>query len=259
MSEYSNISREQLYLLSRAEFERRKLITSDFAIALFGTPKKAATILDSLRRKRRLVQIERGKYLIVPLKAPNQEWSPNEFLVAHYWMGSVPYYIGYFTMYNYWGFTDQVPQTIFIPNLKKSREKIIGGVRYRASKINQSKLYGLQTIRIEDEEVCISDKERTLVDFVYNPLGSLENIRQVLSSQIQRIDIDKFTRYLIKFPTVAVQKRAGYLMQQSGYPEIYLTRVKKSIGNDQTFVALDPIKKSKSGNINNEWKVIVNR
>ena len=65
-------------------------------------------------------------------------------------------------------------------------------------------------------KVCISDKERTLVDFIYNPIGSFENIETVLRDNIKKINLDKFIRYLKQFPVVSVRKRAGFLLEKLG-------------------------------------------
>jgi predicted transcriptional regulator of viral defense system len=256
---YSSLSKEELYLISRAEFEKQKLITSEFAGRLFGSPKKAADILDTLTRKGRLIQIQRGKYILVPIKAPNQQWTPNEFVVAALWMGAIPYYIGYFTMYNYWGFTDQIPQTIFILNTRKSGKKVIGNVKYEAVKIDQRKYFGVQRVIIEDEEVRISDKERTLVDLVYKPIGSFDNVRKTLKDSLGKIDLKKFIGYLTRFPVVSVRKRAGFILEDIGYESQLLRKLKWSLENDRTYVVLDPMVKSRKGKIDNEWKIIVNR
>ena len=145
---YSNLSKDELYLISRAEYERQKLITSEFSNRLFASPKRTAEVLDALTRKGRLLQLQRGKYLLVPIKAPNQQWAPNEFVVAALWMGEIPYYIGYFTMYNYWGFTEQIPRTIFVLNTAKSCKKEINGIRYEAVKIDPKKYYGIEKIKV---------------------------------------------------------------------------------------------------------------
>ena len=94
---YKSLSKNELYLISRAEFEKQKLITTAYTKKLFGDSKKAANILDKLTRKGRFIKIERGKYIVVPIKAPDQLWAPNEFVIAKLWMGDTPYYIGYFT------------------------------------------------------------------------------------------------------------------------------------------------------------------
>jgi predicted transcriptional regulator of viral defense system len=256
---YPNLSKDELYLISRAEFERQKLITSAFADRLFDNPKRTADILDTLARKGRLLQLQRGKYLLVPIKAPNQQWAPNEFMVAALWMGDTPYYIGYFTMYNYWGFTEQIPQTVFILNLKKNVKKTIGNLKYEALRIDKKKYFGIVKIKIEDVDVCISDKERTLVDFIYNPVGSFANLGTVLKDSLTEIDLDKFIRYLMRFPIVSVRKRAGFFLDEIGCKNTLLEKLKKSIGRQDTYVVLDPSNKSRKGKINKGWKIIVNR
>ncbi len=256
---YKNLSKDELYLISRAEYEKQKLITTQFAQKLFPDKNKASRVLVFLTRKGRLIRIEKGKYILVPIKAPNQQWMPSEFLVADLWMGNTPYYIGYFTMYNYWGFTEQIPRTIFVLNTKKSYKKEISGIRYEAVKINAKKYYGIEKIKVEDQEVCISDKERTLVDFANNPLGSIRNFEVALQDNLNDIDIGKFIRYLIRFPVVSVRKRAGFLLEKLGCRDKSLETLRKSIGKKRVLVLFDPYNRSRKGKINKEWKIIVNR
>ena len=256
---YTNLSKDEIYLISRAEFEKQKIITTPFVQKLFPNKNKASKTVASLTRKGRIIRLEKGKYIIVPMKAPNQQWTPNEFIVAALWMGDTFYYIGYFTMYNYWGFTEQIPQTVFVLNLRKNAQKTIGDVKYEAVKIDEKKYFGIQKIKIEDTDVCISDKERTLVDFVYNPIGSFNNVAPVLKESIKEIDLDKFINYLNRFPVVSVRKRAGFFLDEIGCGNTLLKKIKKSIGRQDTYVVLDPSNKSRKGNINKEWKIIVNR
>lgn len=256
---YKNLSKDEIYLISRAEYEKQKLITTEFTQKLFPDKNKASRVLVFLRQKGRLIRIEKGKYILVPIKAPNQQWMPNEFLVASLWMGETAYYIGYFTMYNYWGFTDQIPRTIFILNTRKSSKKDIGGILYEAVKIKKAKYYGVQKIKVEDQEVFISDKERTLVDFAYNPLGSIRNFEIALQDNLKNIDVEKFIKYLMKFPVASVRKRAGFLLEEAGCPKKSLEPLRKAIGTKRVLTPLDPYKESRKGKINKEWNIIVNR
>ena len=255
---YKSLSKDEIYLISRAEFEKQKLITRAFTLKLFNDNKKTDNILDKLTRKGRLLQIEKGKYFIVPIKAPNQLWTPNEFITAKYWMGDTPYYIGYFIMYNYWGFTDQVPQTIYVLNTEKSRSKTIGSVNFKAIKIIEEKYYGIKSIKIEGEEVIVSDKERTLVDLIYNPPGSFENMKKIFEESIRKVNLEKFIKYLIKFPSKAVIKRAGYLLESFGYSDKQIQKLKNNLGNKKTYVVLNPEDQSRKGKINKNWKLIIN-
>jgi len=235
---YKSLSKNELYLISRAEFEKQEIITTKYVRKLFGGSKKAANILDKLTRKGRLIQIERGKYIVVPIKAPNQLWAPNEFITG--------------------GFTEQIPQTVFVLNTKKSCVKTIGNVRYKAVKIDKKKYYGIKKIKIDREFVCISDKERTLVDFIYNPIGTFENVRKVLDYNLKRVNIDKFIRYLISFPVISVRKRAGYILERLNCQNFQLRRLQKTIGNKTTYIVLNPANPSRRGNINKDWRIIVN-
>lgn len=256
--EFSGLSKTEMYLISRAEYEGQRLITRDFAKKLFDDPRRVSNILDNLKRKKRLVQIQRGKYFVVPIKAPKQLWSPNEYLVAKWWMGDVPYYLGYFTMYNYWGFTEQIPQTVFVLNTKRSCTKMIGVVKYKAVKIDQRKYYGIKEVTIEGESVAISNLERTLVDFLYNPIGSFSSVKNVLKDNLKKMDVEKFIRYLIAFPVATVSKRAGYLLQELGCKAPALKKLRDSLRNNKTYVALNPFSSSRKGPLNKDWKVIIN-
>jgi predicted transcriptional regulator of viral defense system len=255
---YSGLSKDEVYLISRAEYEGQKLITGAFAQGLFSDAKKAANILDRLTRKGRLLQLARGKYMMVPIKAPGQLWLPNEYIIAKYWMGDTPYYIGYFTMYHYWGFTEQVPQTIFVLNTRKSGIKTVSAIRFKAVKINAGKYFGVKRAKMGDEMICVSDRERTLVDFIYHPIGSLKNVRRVLRENLKKINGRKFIDYLIKFPVISTRKRAGYLLEGLNFPSRELNRLRKSLSGDITCVVLDRTKPARQGKINKDWQIIVN-
>jgi predicted transcriptional regulator of viral defense system len=257
--EYKGLSKDEIYLISRFEFEKQKLVTTQFAQKIFSDKNKASRVLSCLKKKKRLLQLEKGKYFLVPIKAPNQMWTPNEFVVAGLWMGNASYYVGYFTMYNYWGFTEQIPQTIFVLNTARSRKKVIGGIRFEAVKIDKKKYYGIQKIKTEGEEICISDKERTLVDFIYNPLGSFRNLKEGLQNSFEDVDFEKFISYLKRFPVAAVRKRAGYLLEEFGCNKKLLANLSKSIDDNESYAMLDPYSTTRTGKMDKRWKIIVNR
>lgn len=255
---YSQLSKDAVYLLSRSEFEKEKVITTQYAVNALGSYRKATALLTSLAKKNRLIQLRKGRYLVVPLKAPNQRWMPNELAVAALWMGEIPYYIGYSSMYNYWGFTQQIPQSVVVLNTQKEWQRKIGKNTYKAIQVSPQKMYGLKKIIIDDIEVYISDKERTLIDFIFNPMGSWKNVQGVLDEQISKIDLNKFVRYLIRFPVAAVRKRAGVMLERAGISAKYLDRLKASIKRNNTYVVFNPFIKSRKGKVNKNWKVIFN-
>jgi len=255
---YSELSKDAVYLLSRSEFEKQRVITTDYAVKVLGNYRKATSLLDNLAKRNRLIQLKRGKYLVVPLKAPNQSWMPHEFVVASLWMGEISYYVGYSSMYNYWGFTEQIPQKVTILNADTNRMRKIGKISFRAMKISSKKMFGIKKIKIDEEYVSISDKERSLVDFISKPIGSWGNVQEVINEQIKKIDVKKFVRYLNKFPVIAVRKRAGFMLERAGVSSEALCRLKSSIGRDNSYSPFNPFIKSRKGAVNQDWKVILN-
>lgn len=255
---YSELSKDAVYLLSRSEFEKQRVVTTDYAVKVLGNYRKATSLLDNLAKRNRLIQLKRGKYLVVPLKAPNQSWMPHEFVVASLWMGEIPYYVGYSSMYNYWGFTEQIPQKVTILNAETNRMRKIGKISFRAMKISSKKMFGIKKIKIDEEYVSISDKERSLVDFISKPIGSWGNVQEVINEQIKKIDVKKFVRYLNKFPVIAVRKRAGFMLERAGVSLEELSRLKSSIGRDNSYSPFNPFIKSRKGAVNQDWKVILN-
>ena len=255
---YSELSKDAVYLLSRSEFEKQKVITTEYAVKVLGSYRKATALLAALAQRNRLIQLRRGRYLVVPLKAPNQRWMPSEFIVASSWMGDIPYYIGYSSMYNYWGFTEQIPQSVFVLNTQKEWRRKIGKNSYTALQISAQKMYGLKKVKIDDVNAFISDKERTLVDFISKPIGSWENVQTVLNEQINKINIEKFIRYLVRFPVVAVRKRAGVMLERAGAPLGYVNKLKASIEKNNTYVIFNPFIKSRKGKIDKDWRIILN-
>jgi predicted transcriptional regulator of viral defense system len=255
---YSELSKDAVYLLSRSEFEKQKVITTEYAVKVLGTYRKATSLLGNLAKRNRLIQLKRGKYFIVPLKAPNQSWMPHEFVVASLWMGKIPYYIWYSSMYNYWGFTEQIPQKVTVLNTEKNQMRKIGKISFRAMKISSKKVYGIKKIKIDEECVSISDKERSLVDFIFNPIGSWGNVQEIINEQIKKLDLKKFLSYLIKFPVIAVRKRAGLMLERAGVSLEELSRLKSSIVSKNSYASFNPFIKSRKGAINQDWKVILN-
>ena len=65
-NKYSELSKDAVYLLSRSEFEKQKVITTEYAVKVLGNYLKATRLLDNLAKRNRLIQLKRGRYLVVP-------------------------------------------------------------------------------------------------------------------------------------------------------------------------------------------------
>ena len=260
MIKYASLSRDEMELVSRLEYQDIRILSRQYLLNVYPrNVRKVDNLLSNLTKKGRLKQLARTKYLVIPIKAPYQVWGENEFIIADALMEGRDYYIGYNNMFNFYGFVQQVPQTIFILNTRYSKEKIIDSTKYKFIKIASKKLYGLTSLRIDGVKVKISNKERTLVDLVYyyKPIGSIKQALRIVSEQAKFIDLNKFIRYVVRFPNLATRKRIGYLLEIKGIAGERLQPLLGSIRRSRSLAILYE-SRFRRGKINRKWGLIIN-
>lgn len=199
-------------------------------------------------------------YFYSPLESGPAGSSINEFLVPSAFFPKGNYYIGYSTMYNYYGFTDQLFQVMYILNTSLQREKTIGNMRFKMIKISEKRMYGLEKIKIKETEVIVSDKERTLLDIFYfpEPVGGPKKAFEILQEQVKdkEINVVKLIKYTVKFPNVSTKKRIGFVLEKLGLKDKMLKSLIVSV-KKTSLVPLFP-SSSRKGKINKKWMVIEN-
>ncbi|MBU1078549.1 MAG: hypothetical protein KKH98_14720 [Spirochaetes bacterium] len=248
-------------VLARLSYEKLNVFTQEQFDSLFKfSPKMRNEILSRLKRKGLLKSIKRGVYLYSPLESGPAGININEFLIPPILFPKGNYYIGYSTMYNYYGFTDQIFQTMFILNTSLQRERIIGGIKFKILKIPPNRFYGIQTININNVSVNVSDKERTLIDLIYynKPVGGLQKAFEIISEQLNqnKTDLKKLIEYIIQFPNISTRKRLGYIIEKNLPNKKEINLIAKSIVNS-SLSTLYPAR-SRKGKINKKWRLIEN-
>ncbi|HPD19106.1 MAG TPA: type IV toxin-antitoxin system AbiEi family antitoxin [Candidatus Goldiibacteriota bacterium] len=259
MAEYSGLSKEEVKLLSRLEYEKKNIVNREYLLNLLNSdPRKTSNIIYRLVKKGRLKRIKRTKYIVVPMKAPNLLWGENEYVLVDEFMDGKDYYIGYLNAYNFYGFTDQIPQITNVLNAKYSGKKIINNLSFKFIKIPAIRIYGLKDIDINGRKVKISDKERTLVDLIYNPdpVGGIRVAANIFKKNIKNINIEKLINYVSLFANKGTIKRIGFLLSMAGVKNKKLFKLLKIIKN--TSVIKFNNNANRSGKINKEWGIIIN-
>lgn len=159
-------------------------------------------------------------------------------------------------MFNSYGLTGQIPQTTFLINTSLSGERIMNGLAYKFIKVKEEYMYGTVEQELSDgTKILVSDKERTMVDFVYKwgIVIAKEKIEEVIKKK--ECDIDKFISYALHFPRVTVRKCIGVILDKAGISEKLTNPLYETIKNTSLTSANY---KSFAGNINKKWKIIIN-
>ncbi|MEW6568086.1 MAG: type IV toxin-antitoxin system AbiEi family antitoxin domain-containing protein [Chloroflexota bacterium] len=193
----------------------RRLFHVEEAFEFWSSREVARQALSRLVEDGWLERIERGLYLIVPLEAgPEGRWTEDPKVVASQLVrrGAVAYW----TALHHWGMTEQVPRTVFVQTRTRkhrSRHTLLG-VRYEIVFLVERKFFGVTRQWSGGAGFDITDREKTLIDALDRPdlCGGISVVAGALTG-LGELDWDRFDRYLKRFASGAIYKRAGYLVE----------------------------------------------
>ena len=236
------------------------IFTIQDAVDILGVqPYVAQDLLRRLVARKWVKRLERGKYMILPLESGlSGTYTQHEFLIAATFIA--PYYISYWTALSHYGFTEQVARTIFVATRKQKRPVEVSGITFQFVRLAKRKFFGFVQEWIEDKQVNIASREKTLVDCLDLPRycgGVAEAIKGLWYGYEEKtLDWDTLTEYAERMGNRTIFKRLGYLTEVLKLPigeHISLWHSKISSG----YPKLDPTM-GKTGSYNTRWNLLVN-
>jgi predicted transcriptional regulator of viral defense system len=247
-------------LLTEITRQGKRIFTYEDAVKVYGSSnRRLRELLSTLVKRGWLQRIEKGKYLILPFEAGRErEWTEHEFIIASYLIE--PYYVGYRSALNYYGYTEQVSRTVYISStrrkLKSSLE--ISGVTYRLVNMPERKFFGFKQVTIEGYKINISEPEKTIVDCLdqIRYCGGVPEIIKALWYGRDDLDFTKMAEYSLRNGNRASSQRLGYIIEMLGFQadkaiEILLKNL------STRYAQLDTLSEPK-GKYIQRWKIIVN-
>ena len=245
-------------IVARLTYEKKMIVATEDFDRLFNlSPNDRKQVVFRLKKKKILTPIKRGVYAFSPLEAGPEGTGVDELLIPPLFFSKKNYYVGYSTMFNYYGFTEQLFQTVYVLNTTKRMERIICGLSYKFIRIPQSRMYGIERIKVKDAEINISSKERTLIDLLYfnKPVGGITSAVEIFTEIVQnnKCDIKKLIEYAASFPNITTRKRIGLILEGERITENILRPLVKSV--EQT--AISSFDGSRKGTLNKKWRVII--
>ncbi|MCW3990746.1 MAG: hypothetical protein NWE88_11810 [Candidatus Bathyarchaeota archaeon] len=228
----------------------------------------ASKIMGRLAEKGYLERITRGRYLFIPLEyGYDERYPPMNSLVV----GSVlaaPYYYGYQTANNHYGFTSQFSPKAYICTVKPRRSFRWRNTSYKFVTLVDDKFFGFTKIEADGCEVNIAEPEKTVLDSLDKPgyCGGIPFVSHVLSNAFSSdIDLDKLLSYSVRMGSNAVIHRLGYLVEllsERGYVSVrkdFLDALAEIIPEGNSHTYLGPVgTHGRKGPVEGRWKMIVN-
>ena len=259
------LSPEEARLVIKWEAEKKTIIrVPDVQDALHCSSDYAYFLLHKLERKGWLERIRAGVYQFVPAAYGYPEKIPpaNAFVVGAALID--PYYFSYCTSNSYYGFTTQMPFTLFIATTKKKAKVEWQSVTFKFVTLSKHKFFGYRIERVLDTDVYIAEPEKSLVDSFDKPhyAGGIEQLVRIIWRGFRKIDQEKLVDYTIRMKSHALVQRLGFIID-------FLTRegLIKSMSSDLRKLLLDSVGKApiyldprrpRRGSFSKEWRVICN-
>ena len=246
-------------IVSRLTYEKKLIVTVEDLDQLFKlAPENRKQVVFRLKRKKILTPIKRGVYAFSPLEAGPEGTGIDELLIPPLFFPRKNYYVGYSTMFNYYGFSEQLFQTVYVLNTALRMERVICGISYKFLRIPENRIYGREIIKVKNTDVLVSSKERTLVDILYfnKPVGGINSAVRIFKQVVEekKCDIKKLVQCAARFPNITTRKRIGLILDDLGITDTILSPLIKSVEK----TALSSFTGSRKGTLNKKWKAIVN-
>ena len=213
--------------------------------------KSVQKVLYRLQQRGAIERIEKGKYLIIPLGAEKGKYTLHEFVIGSLLVE--PYSIAYWSALNYYGLTEQIPTTVFIQTIarKFNTNPKVFGVQYKVVKVKESKCFGIRKEWIEETQINITDKEKTIIDCLDKPqyVGGILEVAKALKNN--KFNRKKLENYAQRIGNSGVIRRLGYLC------ELLNIKIKLPKLNTRNYLLLDPTMPEK-GLKSAKWRLIIN-
>jgi len=248
-------------LIMELEWQEKKFVTLQDVVDILGCSYgHARKLAHQLEKKHWLDRLTPGKYQFIPASRGSQAVPDMNPLLA----GSVlvePYYYSYATANHFYGFSPQVPATVYIATTKTKPPAEIRGVEYRFVSLEPARFFGFRKAKVYTAEVIMAEPEKAVVDSLdkMSYAGGIVEVARVVHSARSRVDLEKLTEYALRMGTHALVQRLGYLLETLGdaLPPELEDRLLASIDRSKTY--LGPVRQwGTGGEYNSKWQVVVN-
>ncbi|MFP3984590.1 MAG: hypothetical protein ACLFU9_01015 [Candidatus Bathyarchaeia archaeon] len=259
------LSPEEARLVARWEAEKKTIIRAiDVKNALHCSPHYAYFLLHKLERKKWLERIDTGVYQFVPAAYGYPEKIPpaNSFIVGAALVE--PYYFSYYTSNSHYGFTTQMPFTLFIATTKKKPNVEWQSVTFKFVTLSKRKFFGYRPERVFDVEVHMAEPEKSLVDSFdkLHYAGGVEQLARITWRGLARVDQGKLVDYAIRMKSYALVQRLGFIIDflaRESLVKPLRSDLRQLLQNSvgRTPMYLDP-RRPRTGSYYKEWRIVCN-
>lgn len=239
---YSGMSSRERYLLEEISLRSLKIITPFISSSILGEPMdNTYRILNRMVKKGLLVRLEKGKYI------PENDLKEKDIyeIASHI---IVPSYISLWSGLHIYGYTTQVPITIYM--ITAAQKNPIDLMDRNVRFVKSSHFFGYERMG----DIIIAEKEKLFLDCLEYPHYS-GGVTEIMSAMKKAdIDTDLMIDYAKRMNIMSLNSRLGYLLETMGIGGP-IDELRESISG--VYIPLDP-SSNENGEKNKRWMIMDN-
>ena len=156
------LSKKEIKVIADLEFRKKYYFTTDDIKAHFTNKRQMINTIYTLRKKGRIIKLNRNKYFLVPIKARTGKWTDNPIIIADEICDGKDYYInGWYAAY-YWKLTDQITMQVDIYTTRRQGRKKILNKRFVFHRTTKKSIKNAVTQKIENHNFKIIRKDNAI-------------------------------------------------------------------------------------------------
>lgn len=259
------LGEQEIRVLSYIQYKRKDLLYFGHLAEGLGIKKdQERRLLSSLENKGQIIRLKKGVYLVSAHLPPGGRLSFTEYYILAKFMEveKANYQLSGQTVFNQYGFDEQIPNRLLVYNNRISGERKIGGFWFDFVKTSSVRLKGSYLLKESSGlKIPVATKEKALVDAVYD-WSRFNTLPRAFLWIIMALRKDsrlktKLTKMAIESGNLAVVRRIGCLLSHNGFSMQALKQLKEALGQAKSLIPLVP-KKNVRGSIDRYWGIIIN-
>lgn len=153
------LSEKELKLISRLELKQKYFFVREDIRSNFTSENEMNVYLHRLKRKKRIIKLNKSKYFLIPIKAVNSNWSEHPIILIDEIMNNKDYCIVGKAAAYYWKLIDQIPIEYEVYNTKKHETITIFHIRINFKKRRRKNFPKNEKRAIYSHKFIIATKE----------------------------------------------------------------------------------------------------
>ncbi|MCI0616773.1 hypothetical protein L0244_27655, partial [bacterium] len=240
----TNLGRQEMQMLAYLQMRGKQTVrTGDLVRPLQLSREQEKELFRRMERGGLITRVRPGLYL-VPLKLPlGGSWNPSETLAINTLMEDRKglYQITGPNAFNRYGFTDQIPNRVYVYNNKISGERTIGTVNLTLIKVANERIGDTELVKTPDGQTAIySSRIRSLIDAVYDwarfntlPQAYIWIQKELDSKRVRSSDIVEMT---LRYGDKGTIRRIGVLLERKGVKENLFKKLERRLTPSSSFI-----------------------